>query len=309
MASQAPAKVEHVHYTADGERRYVEVYGYPIFDDEGRVVRMIEYTLDVTDRRRAERNLAEKTAALARSNAELEEFAYIASHDLQEPLRKVLAFGDRLQSRYGDQLDGRGLDYLGRMQNAASRMRQLIDDLLTYSRVTTKAKPLEPVDLNAVVDEVVADLVVRIEETGGRVEVASLPTVVADRVQMRRVFQNLIGNALKFHRDDEAPVVKIYAEILGDERDPVLEDGASHDGCRIFVEDNGIGFDMAYVKQIFAPFQRLHGRVEYEGTGMGLAICRKIMNRHNGEITVDSEPGRGATFVLTLPVTGPEHKS
>ena len=301
-ASGRPAKVEHVHYTPDGAPRYVEVYAYPIVDDAGNVIRMIEYTLDITERRKAQKDLAEKTAALARSNAELEEFAYIASHDLQEPLRKVQAFGDRLQSRYGDRLEDRGRDYLDRMQNAASRMRNLIDDLLTYSRITTKAKPFELVDLNDVVEGVVADLVVRIEETGGRVEVGELPTLDADRIQMRRVFQNLIGNALKFHRDGVPPVVRVYAGGVTAEDDPVLKDAASEGLCRIAVEDNGIGFDMAYVKQVFAPFQRLHGCVEYEGTGMGLAICRKIVARHGGDLTVESEPGRGATFILELPI-------
>ncbi len=301
-ASGKPAQVEHVHYAVDGSPRYVEVHGYPIIDESGRVVRMIEYTLDVTERRKAQKDLAEKTAALARSNAELEEFAYIASHDLQEPLRKVQAFGDRLQSRYGDRLDARGRDYLGRMQNAASRMRALIDDLLTYSRVTTKANPFEPVDLNVVADGVVADLVVRIEETGGGVDVGPLPTVHADRVQMRRLLQNLIGNALKFHREDEPPMVRVYAEMLDAEDDPVFEDAGSEGACRIFVADNGIGFDMAYVKQVFAPFQRLHGRVEYEGTGMGLAICRKIVARHGGDITAQSEPGQGTTFIINLPL-------
>ena len=306
--SGEPAKVEHVHYAPDGSPRYVEVYGYPIFDEADDVVRMIEYTLDVTERRRAQKELAEQTAALARSNEELEEFAYIASHDLQEPLRKVQAFGDRLQSRYSDVLDARGRDYLARMQHAALRMRRLIDDLLTYSRVTTKPDSFETVDLNEVVAEVTADLVVRIEETGGRVEVSDLPAVDADRVQMRRVLQNLIGNALKFHREGVPPVVKVHAEVEGADRDPVLEDTASGRVCRLFVEDNGIGFDTVYAKQIFAPFKRLHGRADYEGTGMGLAICRKIVTRHGGEIEVDSAPGEGATFIVHLPIVQLEEK-
>jgi PAS domain S-box-containing protein len=300
--SGEPAKVEHVHYAPDGSSRYVEVYGYPIFDETGDVVRMIEYTLDVTERRRAQKELAEQTAALARSNAELEEFAYIASHDLQEPLRKVQAFGDRLQSRYGDVLDARGRDYLARMQHAALRMRWLIDDLLIYSRVTTKPHSFETVVLNEVVAEVTADLVVCIEETGGRVEVSDLPAVDADRVQMRQMLQNLIGNALKFHREGVPPVVKVHAEVEASARDPVLEDIASGGVCRLSIEDNGIGFDTVYAKQIFAPFKRLHGRADYEGTGMGLAICRKIVTRHSGEIEVESTPGEGATFIVHLPI-------
>ncbi len=250
---------------------------------------------DVTERRLSQQRLAEKTEALARSNAELESFAYIASHDLREPLRKVQAFGDRLRDRYADVLDERGLDYLTRMQGASRRMHALIDDLLIYSRVTTKAKPFEPVDLNDVVAEAVADLEMRIEETGGRIEVGSLPTLDADRVQIRRLMQNLIGNALKFHKPGVAPVVRVTGEI-------VSGDAPSERRGRITVADNGIGFDLKYVEQIFAPFRRLHGRSTYEGTGMGLAICRKIATRHGGDITVESEPGQGARFAVVLPL-------
>lgn len=230
--------------------------------------------------------------ALARSNAELEEFAYIASHDLQAPLRKIQAFGERLETKYGEELGDRGLDYLDRMNSAGQRMRKLIDDLLNYSRVTTKAKPFERVDLNAVMEDVIADLQVRIEESEGRVEVSALPTIDADAVQMRRLLQNLVDNALKFHRESEAPLVKVYGEVMEDEVNV----------CQITVADNGIGFDRKYMAKVFAPFQRLHGQSEYEGTGMGMAICRKIAERHNGQIMADSEPDQGTTFTITLPV-------
>jgi signal transduction histidine kinase len=233
--------------------------------------------------------------ALARSNTELEEFAYIASHDLQAPLRKIQAFGERLESKYGEELGDRGLDYLDRMSSAGQRMRKLIDDLLNYSRVTTKAKPFERVDLNAVMEDVIADLQVRIEETGGRVEVSDLPTIDADAVQMRRLLQNLVDNALKFHREGEPPLVKVYGEVMKDEVNI----------CQITVADNGIGFDRKYMEKVFAPFQRLHGQSEYEGTGMGMAICRKIAERHNGQIMADSEPDQGTTFTITLPVRQP----
>ncbi len=301
-ASGDPVKVEHIHRAPDGSPRYVEVYGYPIFDEAGDVVQMIEYTLDITERKRVQKALAERTAELARSNAELEEFAYIASHDLQEPLRKVQAFGDRLQTKYGHVLEDRGRDYLARMQSAATRMRALINDLLTYSRVTTRAKPFAPVDLNAVMEDVIADLHVRLEETDGRVEIGDLPTIEADRVQMRRVMQNLVGNALKFHQEGRTPVVEVYSETLEAEEDPVLGDPPVERLCRVFVEDNGIGFEESYIKQVFAPFQRLHGRERYEGTGIGLAICRKIVERHGGHITAESEPGQGAKFIITLPL-------
>jgi light-regulated signal transduction histidine kinase (bacteriophytochrome) len=229
---------------------------------------------------------------LARSNAELEQFAYVASHDLQEPLRKIQAFGDRLKSKYGEALGERGGEYLQRMQNAAKRMQTLINDLLVFSRVTTKGQPFIPVDLAQVAREVVSDLDVCIERVGGHVELGDLPNTHADPLQMRQLLQNLISNGLKFHKEG-TPTVKVYGQLL---------DGM----CRLTVEDNGIGFDEKYLDRIFTIFQRLHGRSEYEGTGVGLAICRKIVERHGGTIAAKSAPGQGATFIVTLPVKQPK---
>ena len=238
---------------------------------------------------------------LARSNAELQQFAYIASHDLQEPLRKIQAFGNQLKERSGEALSDQGRDYLERMQNASQRMQNLINDLLTLSRLTTKAQPFVPVNLTQVAQEVLSDLEFRIQQTNGRVFVSELPTIDADPIQMRQLLQNLISNALKFHRFEEAPVVKIYNHlIMSQEQQPVETAGA--DFCQIFIEDNGIGFDEKYLDRIFNVFQRLHSRSEYEGTGMGLAICRKIVERHAGSITAKSTPGEGATFIVTLPI-------
>jgi light-regulated signal transduction histidine kinase (bacteriophytochrome) len=198
------------------------------------------------------------------------------------------------------------------MQNAAIRMEALIDDLLTLSRVTTRAQPFMPTNLTQVVQEVLSDLEVRIQQTGGRIEVGELPTLEADPIQMRQLLQNLIGNALKFHRAEEPPAIKIYSQRLTErERRPTdSEAGArtratgmnSSERCQIFIEDNGIGFDEKYTSRIFNAFQRLHGRSEYEGTGMGLAICRKIVERHDGSITAQSVLGQGSTFVVTLPL-------
>jgi len=238
---------------------------------------------------------------LARSNAELQQFASIASHDLQEPLRKIQAFGNRLKATYGETLNAQGLDYLERMQNSAQRMQNLIDDLLILSRITTRVQAFVPVNLTQVAQEVLSDLEVRSQQSGGRVEVGELPTIDADPVQMRQLLQNLISNALKFHRDAEPPVVKIYSQLLDRERKPV-EAGAVAELCQIVVEDNGIGFDEKYLDRIFNVFQRLHSRSEYEGTGMGLAICRKITERHGGSITAKSTPEHGAKFIVTLPV-------
>jgi PAS domain S-box-containing protein len=239
---------------------------------------------------------------LMRSNEELQQFAYIASHDLQEPLRKIQAFGDRLKNKYHDQLAEQGSDYIERMQNAAQRMQVLINDLLALSRVKTKVQSFVPMNLAQAAQEVLSDLEVRIQKTGGRVEVGDLPTINADPLQMRQLLQNLIGNALKFHRDEEPPVVKIYGRKLFGEEQQSAGISPAGDIYQIFVEDNGIGFDEKYLDRIFNVFQRLHSRSEYEGTGMGLAICRKIVEHHGGSITAKSTLGQGTTFIVTLPI-------
>lgn len=247
----------------------------------------------IAEREQAQAALEAFSRKLQESNQELEEFATIASHDLQEPLRKIQAFGDRLQTRFAPTLGEQGRDYLERMQASAARMRVLIEDLLDYSRVTTKGQPFVMVDMTAVAQEAAADLERRIEETAGSVEIGPLPRIEADRLQMRRLLQNLIANALKFHKAGAPPRVRVDGALL---------DAEAGQWCRITVQDNGIGFDSAYRERIFEVFQRLHGRDEYEGTGIGLAICRKIVQRHGGEITAESAPGQGATFIVTLPV-------
>ena len=238
---------------------------------------------------------------LERSNRELQDFAFVASHDLQEPLRKIQAFGDRLRTAQGPQFSDQGRDYLDRMNSAAERMHTLINDLLSYSRVTTKAQPFQPTDLNKVVEGVLHDLETTIERSGGSVNLGELPTIDADEFQMRQLFQNLIVNALKFAKNDSPPAVEVRGEVF-------KEDAASmghsmpEEMVRISVTDNGIGFDEKYLDRIFTPFQRLHGRSEYEGTGIGLAVCRKILERHGGSLTAKSEPGKGSTFIAVLPL-------
>ncbi len=179
-------------------------------------------------------------------------------------------------------------------------MHRLINDLLTFSRVTTKARPFEPTDLNQATKDVLSDLEVRIQETGGRVEVTDLPTIDADPLQIRQLLQNLIGNALKFHRPDAPPIIKIGGSFLKEGENEGLN--GSGGMYRLSIEDNGIGFDEKYLDRIFTPFQRLHGRNEFEGTGIGLAVCRKIVERHGGSLTALSKPGTGSTFIATLPV-------
>lgn len=239
------------------------------------------------DQRTAE--LREMTGALRRSNQSLEEFAYIASHDLQEPLRKVRGFSEMLMADAGDQLAEQHRDYLERMQNAVTRMQDLISGLLAYSRVTTQSQEPQVVDLTQIVHQVVADLELRIRETNGNVTVADLPEIEADPVQMRQLFQNLISNGLKFHRPDVPPRVEVRGEMLRSGR------------CRIEVTDNGIGLPSDEVDRIFKPYQRLHRRDAYDGTGMGLPVCKKIVERHGGTITARGEPNHGATFTVILP--------
>ncbi|MEL6458915.1 MAG: PAS domain-containing protein [Cyanobacteria bacterium J06621_15] len=230
---------------------------------------------------------------LARSNEELQQFAFIASHDLQEPLRKITTFGDRLKITCQNALTDKGYDYLHRMQNAAERMQVLIEDLLTLSRITTRAQPFAEVNLSQVTQEVLSDLEIRITQSKARIEIGELPTIKADPLQMRQLLQNLISNALKFHGQKEPILVKIYSKKITNQQ-------LNSEFCQIIVQDNGIGFNEKYLDRIFNVFQRLHGRTEYEGTGMGLAICRKIVERHQGSITAKSEPGKGAMFIITV---------
>lgn len=249
-----------------------------------------------------ERRVEERTLELARSNRELQDFAFVASHDLQEPLRKVQAFSGRLKDKYGGVLEAEGRDYLERMISAARRMHTLINDLLTFSRVTTKGQPFIPVALEEVARQVVGDLEARIEASGGKVELSPLPAIEADPVQMRQLLQNLIGNALKFHLPGKPPMVRVAGAIL-EGAESTEEASAPKGFCQITVQDDGIGIDEQYLDKIFTPFQRLHGRGQYEGTGIGLAICRKIVERHGGRISVTSTAGAGCIFSVTLPLT------
>lgn len=294
------ARVRH----KDGSWRWLEG-AFTNLLGEPSVAAIVNNYRDITARRELDAELKKFAAKLEASNRELQDFASVASHDLQEPLRKIQAFGDRLAARCYDSLGEEGRDYLRRMQSAAGRMQNLINDLLTFARVESKAQPFAPVALADVVRGVVSDLEVQVEQSGARIEVGELPVIEADPLQMRQLFQNLIGNSLKYRQPGTAPEIRISAGVLDAGPRPAQgAEGARPPGpvCRLCVADNGIGFDEKYLDRIFTVFQRLHGRKEYEGTGVGLAVCRKIAERHGGSITAHSSPGAGATFVVTLPI-------
>ncbi len=246
--------------------------------------------------------LSESNHNLSRSNNNLEQFAYIASHDLQEPLRKIQQFGDLLQSQYGGQL-GEGIRYLERMQAAAARMATLIRDLLTFSRIATQRDSAAPVSLQGVVEEVLLTLDWTIQEVGAQVEVGSLPTVAGDALQLEQLFQNLLSNALKFRRGGTSPLIEVLASLrdAADLPADLKPDRVTAQYHRIEVIDNGVGFEEKYLDRIFQVFQRLHGKNEFTGTGIGLAICEKVVTNHGGAITARSQPGQGTTFMVYLP--------
>ena len=243
---------------------------------------------NITQRKLSELALENQTKELARSNSELEQFAYVASHDLQEPLRMIASYTQLLARRYKGRLDADADDFIHFAVDGASRMQLLINDLLTFSRVGTRGRPFEPTDLNVVMTRILFDLKIAISESQAMVSHDALPVVMADPMQMAQLFQNLVGNAIKFHRD-KAPEIHVGVERTGGE-------------WLFSVRDNGIGIEKEYFDRIFVVFQRLHSREEYPGTGVGLAVCKKIVERHGGHIFVKSEVGKGTTFFFTLPI-------
>lgn len=262
----------------------VEIGLSPMKTDEGLYI--ISVVHDITNRKKAQERLIEQTKELARSNAELEQFAYVASHDLQEPLRMVASFCQLLAKRYRGKLGADADEFIGYAVEGANRMQTLINDLLTYSRVGAKGIQFTNVPVQEVLDQVLNNLRLMIEETHAEITAGPLPTVFADGQQIAQLLQNLITNAIKF-RGDQAPKVHVSAEDGGNE-------------WIITVEDNGIGIPQEFQDRLFVIFQRLHPRDKYPGTGIGLAICKKIVERHGGRIWIDSEPGKGAKFRFTL---------
>lgn len=276
------------HRLASGEVREVEVHLGPVSMRGRRYVHAIVH--DVTDRERFQAELLDKSAKLEETNAELQQFSYVVSHDLQEPLRTISSFLQLLERRYDGKLDADGHQFIGFVVDAAHRQQAMIQSLLEYSRVGTRGRPFADTDMNKVVALAQENLATAISESQARLDVGILPQVVADETQMVSLMQNLIGNALKYRRDDVTPVIRIQAE--------------QQDERWVFsVADNGIGIDPQHFDRIFQVFQRLHTREKYGGTGIGLALCRKIVLRHGGDVWVDSQPGQGAIFRFSLPKT------
>ncbi|HEX9028471.1 MAG TPA: ATP-binding protein, partial [Anaerolineales bacterium] len=291
LSGAAPLNFEHrILRQIDRVERFIQVSGEVIFDKTGKPVKIYGASQDVSELKINERSLKTYAAHLENLNRDLESFTFIASHDLQAPLRKILMFGERVKTHLPVETEEEVLDNIGRMQRAAARMQLLISDLLAYSRIPNGILSYKDVDLKEIVGEALDDLDALIKSSGARVEVGELVVLSADPTLMEQLFQNLIGNALKFHEPEKAPVIKIEAERL------------SPQTVQIRVIDQGIGFDEQNLERIFQPFERLHSSNQYEGTGIGLALCRKIVERHSGSITARSEPGKGATFIVTLPV-------
>jgi len=272
---------------ADGASRWISLSGEPLFDEHGHFAGYRGVGSDITERKHAEIELREAHEELKRSNAELEQFAYVASHDLQEPLRMVSSYTQLLLRRFGDKFDGDSREFMGYIVDGAARMKQLIEDLLAYSRVGTKGKEFREVAVEEALLRAVSNLRAAIQETSAAVTWDALPTVMADDTQLAQLFQNLIGNALKF-RSTSVPRIHVFVSN-------------NEPAWHFMVRDNGIGIEPQYFERIFMVFQRLHNKADYPGTGIGLAICKKVVERHGGRIWVESRPGDGSAFHFTLP--------
>lgn len=293
--------VEHDVITAKGRKKHVQLTGRIIPDKAGKPILNIGILRDITAKYLHQQSLKNAIDELKRSNSELEEFAYVASHDLQEPLRKITIFTDRLYARYTSTLDQEAELYMERIVAAAASMRGLIDNLLEFSRISRSDKAFVTTNLNHLLQKISEDLDLVIEETGAAIVSQPLPTVSVIPSQVQQLFNNIVGNAIKFRNPDKPPVIHVTTSALSAEACQELhlpEDRVYH---RIEFRDNGIGFDDEYALSIFHIFQRLHGKSEYPGSGIGLAICKKIMDQHNGLIFASGMPGNGAVFTIILP--------
>ncbi|HRO42442.1 MAG TPA: ATP-binding protein [Flavipsychrobacter sp.] len=300
---------------ADGSVRTIHSKGSIITNDAGDVIKMVGTAQDVTEQKKVEQELLSKTQDLEASNIELQKFASIASHDLREPLRKILTFTSMLEKEVTGPNE-KARVYTEKIVNSAARMQQLIDDILDFSRLSASDIVFEKVNLNQIIDQVLSDIEVNITVANAVVKVDNLPSIEANASQLGQLFQNLISNAIKFRKEGDSPVVNIHSEIISGVQLPmeylkgssycVLSNPkfwAQERFVKIYVQDNGIGFEESYVDKIFMIFQRLHSRSDYEGTGIGLAICKKVVDIHHGTISAKSQSGEGATFVVILPLS------
>ncbi len=269
-----------------GNTRYWEISLNPILHN-GETMGASIFSVEITEKKKAEAELKKMMSELERSNNDLEQFAYIASHDLQEPLRKIKSFSELLANRYRGNLDEKANHYIDYITGGAKRMQNLINDLLQLSRITTRGKPFEPTDINSVLQNVLDNLEISITESGAIIEYGKMPVLIADNIQLTQLFQNLVSNAIKFRNKDTIPEIHIDVK-------------EKKEYWQFEVRDNGLGIDMQYAGRIFIIFQRLHTRDEYSGTGIGLALCKKIVERHGGEIWLKSKPGEGSKFRFTL---------
>ncbi|RYZ61961.1 MAG: PAS domain S-box protein [Chitinophagaceae bacterium] len=299
----------------DGSEKVLQARGEVQLDSDGNVVRMLGTGQDITEIQKAQQQLVERTHALETSNAELQRFAYVTSHDLQEPLRKITTFASLLEREGNGQVNENGRMYMDKIVQSAGRMQRLIDDILAFSSLRVSNEAYLPTDLNEVVKQVISDMETRIEATGAIIQVNKLPVIDAIPSQMGQLFQNLVSNAIKFSRKDERPVVTITSKLISVdaiENYNLIDDATLNQrgftynwGREQFVQieviDNGIGFDESYAEKIFEIFQRLHSNAD--GTGIGLAICKKITDNHHGTISANGAPGKGARFRINLPVS------
>ena len=293
--------IEYRIVTAKGNIKRLHCLARAIRNKEGVPVKYVGSIRDITELRSIEDDLKNKVEELNHSNKELEEFAYVASHDMQEPLRKITTFSDRLAEKYKGVLEGDGAMYLSRMISSAENMRMLINDLLEFSKITKTQQPFEPVDLNISLQQVKNDLELTIEETATVINNDPLPEIDAIRSQMKQLLLNIISNGIKFRKPGVAPVISINSEVLSLKDKVHFELPVDVEYYKIQITDNGIGFDEEYAARIFQVFQRLHGKSEYPGSGIGLAICKKILEYHKGLIYAQNIPGTGARFVFVLP--------